>query len=102
MMRYVRLDTLLGKQVLDARGRKVGRIQSVSGKYDGPRCYVTTYDLGAGALLTRLGIVTARLIGLPLRRNPKRVPWQLMDLSDPSRPRLTVPLEELPQDASPV
>src|SRR5579859_2034437 len=98
-MKYVRLDKLLGKQVVDARGRKVGRIQSVSGNYDGPQCYVTTYDLGAGALMARLGIITASLIGLPLQRKSKRVPWQLMDLSDPSRPRLTVPVEELPTES---
>jgi hypothetical protein len=95
-MTYVRLETLLGKEVIDAQGRKVGRILSVTGVTEGPQCFVSEYLLGTGALLARLGIVTARLVGLRWNHGPKRIPWQMMDLSDPDHPRLTVPREQLP------
>ena len=87
-MIYVRLDALLGRMVVDADGRKVGRILSVMGEREGGKCFVTEYRLGADALLSRLGIVTARLVGLPFQHEPKRIPWQKMDLSDPEHPRL--------------
>ena len=87
-MTYVHLETLLGKEVIDAQGRKVGRILSVTGVSEGPQCFVSAYQLGTGALLARLGIVSARLVGLRWKHAPKSVPWQMMDLSDPDHPRL--------------
>jgi|SRR5579859_2444507 len=97
-MKTVRLEALLGRAVADARGRKVGRIRTVTGVRDGPHCFVTAYHLGTLGLLSRLGIVTESLVGVQLRRSSKRVPWQMMDLSDPDHPRLTVALEDLPAE----
>ena len=87
-MTYVHLEHLLGKKVRGADGTVEGRILAVRGVIDGPQCRITEFELGTGALLDRLGIVTARLFGLPAQREPKRVPWQKLDLSDPERPKL--------------
>jgi hypothetical protein len=82
----VRIQLLLGKKVVDATGRSVGRILSVHAEKIANECLVTEYHLGLGGLLGRMGVSNAR---------PKTIPWQLMDLSDPERPRLKVRLEEL-------
>lgn len=98
-MKYVHVELLLGRRVRDVDGRVVGRILAIFGTVDGPKCHVREYHLGTAALLERLGISTAHLFGLPIRRDPKRVPWQLMDLSDPDQPRLTVRAQDLPAPA---
>ena len=98
-MNYIHAELLLGKRVRDVEGRVVGRILSIHGTIDGPRCHIREFRLGTAALLDRLGFSTARLLGLPTRRKPKHVPWQLMDLSDPEHPRLTVRDRDLPARA---
>lgn len=96
-MRYVHVELLLGRRVRDARGRVVGRIVTLHAIRDGAKCFVDEYHLGPGALLERLGMRTAHLVGLGRKGRLRRIPWQIMDLSDPERPRLTVTLEDLPQ-----
>jgi sporulation protein YlmC with PRC-barrel domain len=96
-LREVHVEALIGRRVRDTKGRVIGRIMSVRANREGGHCYVTEYLLGAAALLSRMGWSGARIIGIQSHREPKRVPWQLMDLSDPERPRTTVPLEELPK-----
>ncbi len=95
-MMKVHVELLLGKRVHDPNGRNAGRILEIMARKDGAHCFVTEYLLGSGGLLTRLGISSAHLVGLPVRSEPKRIPWQQMDLSDPDHPRLRVPIEELP------
>jgi sporulation protein YlmC with PRC-barrel domain len=77
----VRFELLLGKKVRDPEGVRVGRILSVTAEIEGETCVVREYHLGTAALLARLGIS-------PFGRQPLRVPWDLMDLSDPEHPRL--------------
>lgn len=86
--RKVRFELLLGKVVRDSEGVRAGRILSVTAEMEGESCVVREYHLGTAALLSRLGITT-------LQREPRRVPWDLMDLSDPERPRLRCSLAEL-------
>ena len=93
----VHVELLLGKRVRDSNGRIAGRILAVRAVKEGAHCFVTGYQLGAAALLTRLGISSGRLIGMRLGSS-KVVPWQQMVLSDPDRPRLKVPLEQLKDD----
>jgi hypothetical protein len=81
---------LLGKMVRDPQGAKVGRIFSVHAEIDGEDCIVREYLLGKLALLERLGIPH------PESRKPLRVPWDLLDLGDPERPRLRCSVDELP------
>lgn len=77
----VHFELLLGRVVRDPEGARVGRILSVMAEIEGQECVVREYRLGTAALLARLGIYT-------FQRKPRRVPWELMDLSDPEKPRL--------------
>jgi sporulation protein YlmC with PRC-barrel domain len=80
MTQHVRVQDLVGRRVRDAEGNVVGRIESIHATWRGEDCLVDEYHLGAAALLARLGIGH--------KREPLRVPWQDMDLSDPRRPKL--------------
>ena len=98
--RRVHLERLLGKTVRDAVGRRVGRIEEFRAEQQGHRCVVTEYLLGREGLMERLSISDLSLLLLrPLgaRRNGRsfRVPWQHMDLSAPTHPRLRCTLAEL-------
>ena len=95
MTRQVRVQELAGRRVRDANGKIAGRIMSIQASIDGGECVVEEYHLGAAALLERLGISAARLVGVPMKREPLRVPWRKMDLSDPRKPRLVCAVEEL-------
>jgi sporulation protein YlmC with PRC-barrel domain len=94
-VKTVHFELLLGRKVRDSEGRRVGRILEVHAEPEGEDCVVREYLLGAAALLTRLGISAGRLVGLPIHREPIRVPWDQMDLGNPERPRLRCRLEEL-------
>jgi len=84
----IHFEHLLGKLVRDADGVKAGRILSVRAELEGEDCVVRDYDLGASALMSRLGISR-------FQRPLLRVPWEQLDLSDPERPRLRCSLAEL-------
>ena len=91
----VHLELLLGKLVRDSEGARAGRILSVRAERQGDECLVRDYRLGPAALMSRLGISVLRLVGWPARKEPLRVPWEQLDLSDPEQPRLRCTLEEL-------
>jgi hypothetical protein len=100
MTRRVRLERLLGTKVYDSTGRKAGRIEEVVARVAAEGCLVESYLLGRQGLLARLSVpgLAGALIGLagayggPTDRT---VPWHLMDLTDPRRPRLRCTLEDL-------
>jgi hypothetical protein len=94
--RRVLLQQLVGRRVRDGEGRVVGRIESIRGSLaDDGRLEVREYWMGTAAALARLGISAARLVGLPIAREPLRVPWDALDLADPERPRLLVEVTAL-------
>jgi len=97
-MAEVRLEYLLGRRVLDTRGRAIGRIEEVRAERRGGEWIVQEYVLGAGGLVERLaaGAIVASLLGR-WAPEPERhtVPWDALDLSHPERPRLTKTLTEL-------
>ena len=95
MPRQIRVQDLIGRQVTDPNGQKAGRIETMFATWRGENCFIEEYHLGAAALLERLGITATRLIGWPGAREPLRVPWQQLDLSDPEHPRLRVPVAEV-------
>jgi hypothetical protein len=94
-LKTVHFELLLGRKVHDPEGRKVGRILAIRADRQGKDYVVREYLLGTAALLARLGISAGRIVGLPIHREPLCVPWDLMDLKDPKKPRLTCRLEEL-------
>ena len=90
----VHLELLLGREVHDSEGKRMGRILSVTAERQGDDCVVQEFLLGPAALLRRLGISTLHVIGVP-RRKPLAVPWDQLDLSDPERPCLRCRGDEL-------
>jgi sporulation protein YlmC with PRC-barrel domain len=94
--RFVRLEDLLGRRVVDAHGTIVGRIGEVRAERRGDVHEVTEYLLGSGALVERLSIVR-RLLGR--RARVVVVRWDQMDLHHPEAPRLTCAASELKVEA---
>jgi hypothetical protein len=94
-LKTVHLELLLGRVVRDPEGKKAGRIFAVRAEPDGEDCVVTEYLLGTAAMMSRLGISAKRLLGWPIRRKPLSIPWDLLDLRDPKKPRLLCSLAEL-------
>jgi hypothetical protein len=88
----VHVELLLGRRVRDADDKVIGRILAIGADRRG---VVEEFRLGPAALLSVLGISAAHIVGWPLSREPLRVPWQQLDLSDPEHPRLRCMLEEL-------
>jgi len=83
----VNLELLLGREVHDSEGKRVGRLLSVTAEREGDDCVVREFLLGPAALLKRLGISTLHIVGRQ-RHKPVAVPWDQLDLSDPKKPRL--------------
>jgi len=94
-MKTVHLELLLGCAVRDPDGKKAGRILEVRVEPEGEDRVVSEYLLGAAALRARLGLTAGRLFGWPVRREPLRIPWDLLDLRDPKKPRLKCTVDEL-------
>lgn len=91
----VRLEDLLGARVVAANGRRVGRIEDVCAELRDGDYVVVEYHLGTGALLERWSVVTG-VVGLFGPKAPTLIArWNQLDISDPRRPRLTCPLDEI-------
>src|SRR4051812_42176876 len=88
----VRLEDLVGRQVLDRAGGRVARIEEVRAERHGDVHEVSEYLLGPGAWIERMAL-TARIFG----RTPRtyRARWDQMDITNPFEPRLTCDLSEL-------
>jgi hypothetical protein len=99
MTREVRLETLVGRRVVDSDGHLVGHLEEVVARREGRALIVVEFRLGAYALMHRLadaamGRVLLRV--LPFSRPLLyRVPWRVLDLSDPARPTFRGRREEL-------
>ena len=91
MSSEVRVERLLGRAVVDAHGRRIGRIEEVQAEREGPEWVVRGYVLGVDGLLERLaaGAIAQGVVGrLAGARRRRRIGWDELDLSDPDRPRL--------------
>ena len=94
------VELLIGREVHDADGNKVGRIEEFRVTQTDRSCTLDAYLIGASALIQRLSAWTlVRPISRGLRsRNiysVYEVPWQDMDLTDPARPMLRIGKAEL-------
>jgi sporulation protein YlmC with PRC-barrel domain len=97
----VKLELLLGRNVVDVDGAPVGAIEEVLADRNGDELLVTHYLAGRYGLFERFSILH---IGMGLLRylgsraqsaHPHRIPWDKMDLTDPEHPRLTCTIDEL-------
>jgi len=91
--REVRLDRLVGRQVLAGNGQLVGRLQDFRAELRGTSCIITGYVIGASALLERLHVGVKLLFGR--KGGGYLAGWDQLDVSDPERPRLTCAVDEL-------
>ncbi len=103
-VREIRLERLVGRPVIDADGRALGRIQEAHAERRDGELVVVEWVLGAEGLLERLGVLaTARaLFGWPAAPTPRVMDWSELDLSDHERPRrrsTTVPEHGASQSA---
>jgi sporulation protein YlmC with PRC-barrel domain len=98
----VHIELLLGTNVVDVNGEKVGRIEEFRAEEEGSSCRIDAYLVGKSALVERL---SAWSLIRPIKRALRsrdvysvfEVPWQQMDLSDPGKPRLRVAKKDLRQ-----
>jgi sporulation protein YlmC with PRC-barrel domain len=95
--REVRLDLLLGRKVVDASGEVIGRLEEVVAEVrvdnHGSDHVVREFHVGKCAAAERLaggllGGAVLRLLTGGRGYSGYVVPWQIMDLSDPERPRV--------------
>ncbi|HEU4697744.1 MAG TPA: hypothetical protein VFS40_01040 [Gemmatimonadales bacterium] len=100
--REVRVELLAGRRVRDAAGAAVGRIEEIHAERQDLECIVEEFVVGPAALLERLGAWAGgttpfkHLGGLAKRlRWEYRIPWHLVDLSDPAHPRVRCRRAEL-------
>ena len=89
----LRLDRLLGREVYGPNNRRVGRIEEFRAQRHGTGCVVTEYVIGVAGLFERLGVGAKLLVGRTGGGYVAR--WDQIDLTDPSRPRLTCPIAAL-------
>jgi len=89
-----RLDRLIGRDVLAANNRRIGRLEEFRAERRGDTWVVTEYVIGGAALMERLGLGVRRVLGLaPPRGYVAR--WDQIDLTIPERPRLRCPVSDL-------
>jgi sporulation protein YlmC with PRC-barrel domain len=104
--RTVALSELLGRVVRDADGRKIGRIEELNAEISlehGASDYVVTH-FSVGHFMPLDVIATGNFVQQLVRRFTRaigyrryEIPWDWMDLSDPSHPRALRREEELPR-----
>lgn len=99
MSAHVRLDRLLGRRVLTANHRSIGRIEEVRAERRGADWLVMAYVIGRAGLWERLGL-GVRLLFDNDPRPGYVVRWDQVDVSDPLRPRLLCPVDELAKPPS--
>jgi len=96
-VRTIPLSTLVGRAVRDAEGRTVGRIEEMAAEIElhphGNSYVVTRFAIGRHPWFDR--VASGRFVPLIVRRWRRwsgyrryEVPWQALDLSDPTTPRL--------------
>jgi sporulation protein YlmC with PRC-barrel domain len=92
MSEEINVELLIGRRVYDANGKKIGRIEEVLAVEKGDELVVSEYHVGTYGLFERLsayhfGVGLLRLLGARAHvKDPERIPWQELDLSDPDRP----------------
>jgi hypothetical protein len=91
--RELRLDRVVGRQVLGKNDRPVGRLEEFRAEMRGSGCVITEFVIGRAGLLERLCVGVQLLFGRARGGHIAR--WDQIDLRDAERPRLTCSLEEL-------
>jgi hypothetical protein len=93
MARELRIEQLLGREVLGANHQRIGHIEEFRAERRGAGCVAAEVIVGMRGLLERLDLHARMLLGR--KRNGYVVRWDQLDLSDPRKPRLRCPVNEL-------
>jgi hypothetical protein len=90
----MRLDRLVGRMVMTANNRRLGRVEEIRAEKHGTGCVITAFVLGRAGLAERLGTGLRLLVG---RKGPPGyvARWDQLDISDIERPRLLCKVDEL-------
>jgi hypothetical protein len=96
--RSLRLDRLIGRRVLTANNRPLGRLEECRVERRGAAWVISAWVVGPAGLLERLGLGARLIVGLS-RGNSYVIRWDQLDLSDPERPRLLCAVEDLERAA---
>jgi hypothetical protein len=94
MSASLRLDRLLGRRVLAANNRPIGRIEEFRAERQGTGWVVTAYAIGRAGLWERLGLSAQMLFG-PATSRGYLARWDQIDLANPEYPRLRCPVDAL-------
>jgi len=102
-IREVRLHDLVGRTVRDTDDREVGRIMELDAEIElhehGNEYVVRAFHVGAFRLFESLAASRFAWHALRfIRGRSYTIPWELMDLRDPSHPRVTRAISELSTD----
>lgn len=87
------LQRVLGRKVLAANNRTIGRLEELRAERRGRACVITAFVIGAAGLLERLGVGVRLLFGPNTSGHIARS--DQVDLTDPARLRLRCPITEL-------
>ena len=91
--RQLYLDELLGRMVIAANNRPVGRLEEFHAEQNGDYFDIVEFVIGSAGLLDRLNVAVKSLFGKA--GGGKVARWDQLDVSDPEHPRLTCAIEEL-------
>jgi hypothetical protein len=94
MTTTLRLDRLLGRTVMTANNRSLGRLQEFRVSRQGSGWVVNEYVIGSAGLLERLGLGVRLVLGIARPRGFV-ARWDQLDLTNPDRPRLTCSVDDL-------
>ena len=90
----MRLDRLLGRRVLTANNRPLGRLEEFRTERQGAAWVVTGCVIGPAGFLERLGLGVRLVLGLK-HGGGFVARWDQLDLTNPERPRLSCRIEDL-------
>jgi hypothetical protein len=93
-MRQFRLDHVIGRRVLTANNRSLGRLEECRAERTGANWVVTEWVIGPAGLFERLGLGTRLVLGIE-PHGGYIARWDQLDLTNPRRPRLACPIDEL-------
>ena len=90
----LRLQNILGRQLLAANHQPVGRIEEFRAQSTTHEYAVIEVVIGMHGLLERINVGARLLVGAELKRS-RVARWDQIDFSDPSKPTLMVSVSEL-------
>jgi hypothetical protein len=93
MSTHIEAGRLLGRRVVAANNKSVGRLEEFRAEQRGGDLVITEYVLGVGGLLERLHLGVRLVLGQ--KRAGYVASWDQLDISDPAKPRLLCPVEDL-------